>query len=96
MRIYAFRSFVPGLRTFSYWIAMSSFDMVVFTSSYYILFCQAWCYVLEVCSFLIRNKNGVDSEGKGHVKNLGKIEGRESIIRIHCMRKESILSNRKI
>ena len=45
------------------------------------------CYFLEVCSFLIRDRKGVDPEGKEGGKGLGEIEEGETIIRIYCMRK---------
>lgn len=52
-------------------------------------------YFLETCPFLMRNKNGVDPEGKGDRKELGGAEGEKTIIRIDCMSKESLFNKRK-
>lgn len=38
---------------------------------------------------------GVDPDGRGHVGELGAVEGRETLIRIHYVRKRSIF-NKKV
>jgi hypothetical protein len=38
----------------------------------------------------MRDRKAMDLEGRGIGEELGGIEGRESIIRIYCVRKESI------
>lgn len=45
------------------------------------MFC---CYLLE------RERKGVNTEGKESGKKLGGLEGRETIIKIWYMRKESL------
>jgi hypothetical protein len=36
----------------------------------------------------MRDRNGVDLNGKGGVEELGGVEGKESVIRTYCMKKE--------
>jgi hypothetical protein len=43
-------------------------------------------YLLEDCSFLMRNRKEVDPKGRGSREDLGG----ETVIRIYCMRKESV------
>ena len=45
------------------------------------------CYLLEACSFLMRDRKGVDLEGKGGGEELGGINGGKTVIRIYYMRK---------
>lgn len=61
----------------------------------YFIFVILGCYVLEICSFLITNRKGVDPEGRGGVEELGGIEGEETIIIIDCVRKESFSISEK-
>jgi hypothetical protein len=44
----------------------------------------------------MRDRKGVDLEGRRGGEDLGRVEGEESIIRIYYMRKESIFNKRKI
>ena len=46
-------------------------------------------YLLEACS-LKRDGKGVDLKGRGGDEKGGGVEGGESIIRIYCLRKESV------
>lgn len=39
-------------------------------------------YLLETCYFPTSERKGVDLEGRGGGKNLGGVEGRETIIKI--------------
>lgn len=48
------------------------------------------CYLLEVYSFLMKERKGADLEGRVDREQLRGAEGEETVIRIHCMRKESI------
>ena len=50
------------------------------------------CYLLGVCAFLISNRKGVDPEKRRSGEELGRVGGDETIIKIYCMRKESILN----
>jgi hypothetical protein len=43
------------------------------------------CNPLEACSFLLRDKKGVDTEG-GVEEELGGVGG-ETVVKIYCMRK---------
>lgn len=47
-------------------------------------------YLSEVCSFPMTDKKGVDLEGKGDREGLGAAEGGEMVIKIYCLREESI------
>ena len=49
--------------------------------------------LLESYSFLMRNRKGVNLEGSG--EKVGGVEGQETVLRIYCMRKESIFNKRK-
>lgn len=55
------------------------------------MFC---CNFLEACSFLAAVREGVDQDGRGAGEKLGGGEGRETIIREYCVRKEPIFTNR--
>lgn len=74
---------------------MSNFNMVVFVSSYYNLFCHVWLLSLETCSFLMRGRRGVDLEGRGGGEGLEGAEGGKTIIGIYCIRRESKFNKRK-
>lgn len=50
------------------------------------------CYFLEACSFLTRDRKGVDWDGRGGGEGLGGVEGGETIIRIYYVRNESIFN----
>lgn len=43
----------------------------------------------------MRDRRGVDPDGRGGVGELGRVEGRETLIRIHYVRKRFIF-NRKV
>lgn len=40
------------------------------------------CYLLKLCSFLMKDRNGVDAECRGDEEELGGTEGGEIITRI--------------
>lgn len=67
------------------WIRSFSLHLVF----YFVVF---GCHPLEACSFPTRDGKGVDLEGRGW----GGVEGRETVIRIYYIRKESILSKKEI
>ena len=50
------------------------------------------CYLLEACSFLMTDRKGVDPEKRRGGEELGGVQGRESIIRVYCIKKDSILN----
>ena len=45
------------------------------------------CYLLEACSFLMRDRKGVDLDGRDGGEELGGVEGEETVIRIYYVRK---------
>lgn len=49
------------------------------------MFC---CYLLEVCSFLMRDIKVVVLDRKGGGDELGRVEGGEAAFRLYCMKKE--------
>ena len=53
------------------------------------------CFLLEACSFLMKDRKGVDLEERGGGEELGRVEERETIIRKYCLRKESIFNKSK-
>ena len=60
------------------------YESFCFSLSYMIMFC---CYLLEACSFLMRDRKGVDLKGQGGEKELVGVEGGETIVKIHYMRR---------
>ena len=46
------------------------------------------CFLLEACSFLMRDRKDLNGTGGG--KELGGVEGREAVFRLYCRRKESM------
>ena len=40
------------------------------------------CDLIEVCSFLMRSRKGVDGGGTGRTEELGGVEDAESVVRI--------------
>ena len=73
---------------------MSNFDMIVFASSYYILFCQVWLLSLRSL-FFVNEDRGSGSGGERAGEELGGVVGEEIIIGIYCMRK-NVFNKRKI
>lgn len=61
--------------------------MMTFALPYYI-FIISGCYLLEVCSFLMRDKKRADPEGRESGGHLGRVERGEIVIRIYCMKKK--------
>jgi hypothetical protein len=59
---------------------------MVFDLFYYTSFCHV-CYLLEVYSFLMRDRKGMDPQWRGCEKELRGAEGEETIIKIYCVRK---------
>lgn len=49
-------------------------------------------YLLEASSFLMRDRKGVDPDGRGGVEEPEGGEGRETALQLHCMRKESMFN----
>jgi hypothetical protein len=45
------------------------------------------CYLLEACSLVMRDRKGVDLKGQGGEKELVGVEGGETIVKIHYMRR---------
>jgi hypothetical protein len=57
-------------------VATSNFDLNVFASSQFILFCHVWMVFLgNTCSFLMRDRNGVGPEVKRVGDNLEGVVG---------------------
>lgn len=49
------------------------------------------CYLLDICCFIIRDRNRVNLEGRGDREGLEGVEGEETIIRIYCREKNLYL-----
>ena len=75
------------------YVQLSILKFLLHLIFYFVIF---GCYLLEACSFLMRDRKGVDLEGRRGGEDLGRVEGEETIIRIYYMRKESIFNKRKI
>lgn len=79
--------FLPALKTLSHPLGCSvQLWYGVFGLLYYIYFVMFVCYLLEVCSFLMRDIKEVDLDGSR--VELGELEGEEIAIRIYCMIKK--------
>lgn len=50
---------LPALGPLLLLFVLPSFDVMAFVFSYQILFCYVYCYFLEVCSLLMRDRMGV-------------------------------------
>jgi len=46
-------------------------------------------YVLEACSFLMRDRKEVDLKEREYGKELGGVERGDTVTKIYCMRKEA-------
>jgi hypothetical protein len=63
---------VPALETLSScWITISNFKMIVFLYLFVFYIVMFGCYLLEACSFLMRDRNGVNSYERECVEKLG-------------------------
>jgi hypothetical protein len=61
---------------------------------FFVLFCLVLLLFLRSCSFLMRDRNRVDLDEKGHGGILGGAEGEKTVFRLYCMRKESTLNKK--
>lgn len=59
---------------------------------YFVRFC---CYLLDACSFLIKDINGVDPDGRGGREEVGGVEEGKTVIRIYYMRISLFFNKRK-
>lgn len=67
--------------------------MVVFLLPWCILFCNV--LLLSLRHLLRSNERlGVDPSGSGKGEELEGIEGRKTLLRLNCMRKETVLNER--
>lgn len=48
----------------------------------FILFCLVWLLYLQACSFLMRDREGVDLAGRGNGEELGRLKGELSVNKI--------------
>ena len=62
------------------WFALSNFNVVVFVS-YFILLCLV--ILLEICSFLMRDRKEVDIDEKGGREEQRGVEEEETVVRIY-------------
>lgn len=53
------------------------------------------CYLLKACSFLMKDRKGMGTEGRRGEEELAGAKAEETIIRLYCLRKESIFNKRK-
>lgn len=69
---------------------MSLPHLIVF---YYIMF---GCYLIEACSFTMRDRKEADLGRRGSGEELGRVGGGETIIKIYCNRKEPIFNGKRM
>lgn len=53
------------------------------------------CYTLDNCLFSTKRQKGSDLVGRGAGEEMTEIEGGKTVIRIHCIRKESVFKKKK-
>lgn len=58
------------------------------------MFCYVSLLSPSACSFLMRDRSGVDPEGRGGGDVLGGVEGGEAVIRIYGMRESSVFNKK--
>lgn len=46
-------------------------------------------YLLEACSFQMRDRNKASLERREDGEEMGEVEGGKTVIRVYCMRRES-------
>ena len=73
----------------SYYVYIYSFIFLHFILLYLLVL------FLEVCYFLMKDRKGVDLDGRGGGEELGGVEGGEIIIKIYYIRTKSIFSKNK-
>lgn len=81
----------------SCWVPMSKFNMVIFPSSYYLLYLHLLYFTLShLCVASNERQKGGGTERRGGMREeLKGIEGGKIIFRIDCMRKECIFNTRE-
>lgn len=67
------------------WVALSKLDMILLLYLIIFDFDIFGYYLLEACSFLIRDIRRVDMKGMGDGEELGGGERSETLMRMHCM-----------
>lgn len=65
---------------------------MVFVLSYFVMFC---CYLLDLCSFLTRDRKIMDPHGRGDREELGEKERGKTVFRLCSVGKESLLTKDK-
>lgn len=60
----------------------------------YILFYHVWLLSLRSLLFSNERQEEIDPEGRGDGEELGVMARGETVLRIYCMRKESIFNKR--
>ena len=79
----------------SYWTALFIFNMIIFAFSYYILFCRILLLSLISKPVLLKWETEREWIWRWDEEEVGGVEGRKTVTRIHCMREESIFNKRK-
>ena len=67
---------------------------VFFWDLFFLFVCMFCCYLLEVCSFLMRHRKGIDLDERGDREELGRVKGGETRRRIYYVKIESIFNKR--
>ena len=82
-----------GFLSYFFFFTLSNFDVTFFGFIFYFIL-LFFCYLLEPRSFLMKARKEVDLNARGDKEKLGEVEGEETVIRIYCMRRESIFNQR--
>ena len=74
------------------WVTMPKFDVKAFVLPCYIYIYVMFCYLLEVFPCLMINRTGVEPDLGSVWKELVRVDGGGTIIRIYCIVKGSIIN----
>jgi hypothetical protein len=66
---------VPALATFSWWVTLSNFNVIVLASSYYALFCHLWLISLRVLFYNVRKGMNLEGRSSEEVRGRGRERG---------------------
>lgn len=72
------------------WLALSSLDVRTFLLLLNLV--VSGYFLLGACSFVMKDRKGDSLNRRERGEGVGGIEGRERVIKIHCMKEESILN----
>lgn len=84
------------LRLFSFcWPCSTSVRLLLFYPIVFYFVIFYYC-LLEADCFLVRDRKGVDLDGRGYGEELGEAEGGETVIRVYYVKKKQSIFNIRV